>query len=79
MNDFHLLKEIKNPVQIKKTGDFHKITYQNYSLKIDKEYSINIPIRECEKFEKEIDETDLDLMTQIDFKKLIRKYRGIID
>lgn len=76
--DYSILRQIQNPEKTKKE-EINGITYINYSIMADKEYSIDIPLRLKESFEEETSKIDFDLFTKTDLKNLVRKYRGIIE
>lgn len=80
MNEFSFFKELLHPTTpTNKKIETNSIAYRNYVISADSEYSVNIPLRECDNFENDIGQIDFDLFTRNDLKNLVRKYRGIID
>jgi len=85
MNDkFSLISEYttkgKNKKRLtektKESDDVHKVKYQEYIIEVDSsERSVYIPIRECDHFEKVLENTT-DI-TAFQLKKLLREFRGI--
>ena len=77
MKDFSLIKQLdeddKNDGRILPDG----IEYQQYELKVDgNERVVNIPIRECDEFEKVITEMS-EPLNRKSLKLLLREFRGI--
>lgn len=54
-----------------------KIDYAGFTL--DERIHIKVPARLAEEFENETNKIDFDLFTEEDLKKLVRKYRGIVE
>lgn len=77
MSDFSLIKQLdegeKESARILPDG----IEYQQYELIVDgNERVVNIPVRECEKFEQVVTEMTEPLNRKT-LKMLLREFRGI--
>ena len=73
MDKFTLLGE-KNKFINKKNDN--QIKYHDYEVEtINDSVIVSIPLRECERFENELSNTNL--LTEYDLKKVLRKYRGL--
>jgi len=76
-NDFKLLNEINT---ISKNGidktEKISIKYQEYELLVEfKQHTVLIPLRECEFFEKTLEE--YATINKVQLKKILHKHRGI--
>mgnify|MGYP000079475438 CR=1 FL=1 len=74
MSDYSLIKAIQEgKIKEKPSG----IKYRHYDIIINnKNASVLIPLRECDLFERNIN--NLEEITKIILKKLLREHRGIL-
>jgi len=76
--DFDLIKEINHISENGKNMDKeikNNIKYQQYELVVeDKPQNILIPVRECELFEKTLN--DYDSINKVQLKKILHEHRG---
>ncbi len=77
MKDFSLIKQLDEENKDTPRTLPDGIEYQQYELKVDgNERVVNIPVRECERFEQVVTEMS-DPLNRKSLKLLLREFRGI--
>jgi len=76
MAKFTLLNKLQ---QIDECGpeEVSRIQYQNYTIVVEKhDQVVSIPVRECMKFEQELEE--YEKLSNTELRKLMREFRGLV-